>query len=104
MATQKITVPDFGDAQKITVVDVYVSLGDTVAEEESLIALESEKAVMDIPANIGGLIKEIYLKEGDVVKSGDDIALIEIVVEEAEKVGAETKKPIGFYLCKIIYL
>ncbi len=85
MATQKIIVPDFGDVQEITVVEVYVSIGDSVEVEDSLIALESEKAVMDIPAPVAGVIREIYLKEEDVIKSGDDIALIEVTVSDAEK-------------------
>ncbi len=77
MATEKIIVPDFGTVQEITVVDVYVSIGDQVEVEDALIALESEKAVMDIPSPVAGVIKEIYLQEEEVVRSGEAIALIE---------------------------
>jgi pyruvate dehydrogenase E2 component (dihydrolipoamide acetyltransferase) len=84
MATEKIFVPDFGNVQDITVVEVYVSAGDTVKAEDSLIALESEKAVMDIPAPVAGLIKEVYLRAEDVVKSGDVIALVEVTGEGQE--------------------
>ncbi len=77
MAIEKITIPDFGDVQEITVVEVFIAPGDKVEEEASLIALESEKAVMDIPSPFAGVIKEVMVKEEDVVGSGDVIALIE---------------------------
>jgi len=78
MAIEKITVPDFGDVQEITVLEVYVSVGDQVEEEDALVSLESEKAVMDLPSPLSGVITELHLKEGDTVKSGDLIALIQV--------------------------
>ena len=81
MATEKITVPDFGDVQEITVVDVYVKPGDTVEVEDPLVALESEKAVMDIPSPFAGTITEVKLQEGDTVTSDDLIALLETTGE-----------------------
>jgi pyruvate dehydrogenase E2 component (dihydrolipoamide acetyltransferase) len=77
MAVEKLLIPDFGDVQEIAVVEIFIAVGDTVEVEDSLIALESEKAVMDIPATLAGVIKEILVKEDDVVSSGDVIALIE---------------------------
>ncbi len=77
MAIEKIVVPDFGDVQEITVVDVFVSVGDRVEVDDSLIALESEKAVMDIPSPFAGVIKEVLVKEEDITVSGGAIALIE---------------------------
>ncbi|MFT5730833.1 MAG: pyruvate dehydrogenase E2 component (dihydrolipoamide acetyltransferase) [Desulforhopalus sp.] len=90
MAVEKLIIPDFGDVQEIAVVEIFVAVGDTVEVEDSLIALESEKAVMDIPSALAGVIKEILVKEDDVVSSGDVIALIETtgsatVSEEAAK-------------------
>jgi pyruvate dehydrogenase E2 component (dihydrolipoamide acetyltransferase) len=85
MAIDKITIPDFGDVQKITVVEVFIAPGDRVAKETSLISLESEKAVMDIPSPCSGLIKEVMVKEEDVVTSGDIIAIIETPDETAEE-------------------
>jgi pyruvate dehydrogenase E2 component (dihydrolipoamide acetyltransferase) len=78
MTLEKITIPDFGDVQEITVVEVYVKAGDQVSEEDPLVALESEKAVMDIPSPFTGVIKEVKLAEGDSVKNDDVIATIEI--------------------------
>lgn len=73
MTIEKVTVPDFGDVQEIIVIEVYVKVGDRVEAEESLIALESEKAVMDIPSPVTGIIEEIYVNENDVVQSGAPI-------------------------------
>ncbi|PIE57800.1 MAG: branched-chain alpha-keto acid dehydrogenase subunit E2 [Desulfobulbus propionicus] len=77
MATEKITIPDFGDVQEITVVEIYVSPGDAVEKEDELIALESEKAVMDIPSTAAGIVKEIYVKEEEVVTSGTVFLILE---------------------------
>ncbi|MGW8193253.1 MAG: 2-oxo acid dehydrogenase subunit E2 [Desulforhopalus sp.] len=90
MTVEKITIPDFGDVQQITVVEVFVVPGDRIEEEASLIALESEKAVMDLPSPFSGVIKEIQVKAEDVVKSGDVIALIE--TEEDTKSSGEEQE------------
>ena len=50
MAIEKISVPDFGDVEEITVLEIYVTKGGQVEEEDPLVSLESEKAVMDIPS------------------------------------------------------
>lgn len=83
MAIEKITIPDFGDVQEITVVEVFIGPGDTVEVEGSLIALESEKAVMDLPSPFAGTIKEVLVKPEQVVKSGDVIATIEVAGDSA---------------------
>jgi len=90
MAIEKITVPDFGDVQEITVLEVYVSVGDAVKEETPLVSLESEKAVMDIPSPLAGVITEIHLAEGDTVKSDDLIALLDIAAQAGEQAELKT--------------
>ena len=90
MATEKVTIPDFGDVQEITVVEVYVAVGDEVAVEDALVALESEKAVMDIPSTAAGIVQEVYIKENDSVSSGDAIVLLEIAEEEDRQAQEET--------------
>lgn len=92
MTIEKITVPDFGDVQEITVVEIFVAPGDQVAVEESLISLESEKAVMDIPSPFAGVIKEVQLSEGDKVGNGEIIALIEVEAGAGEPASAD-KEP-----------
>lgn len=84
MAVEKIVVPDFGDVQEITVVEVYIKPGDEVEAEGPLIALESEKAVMDIPSPFAGTITAVHVSEDDTVKSGDLIAEIDLATEKAE--------------------
>ncbi len=93
MIVERIVIPDFGDVQQITVVELFVSSGDTVEVEDSLIALESEKAVMDIPSPYSGVIREVLVKEDDVVKSGDTIALIEVQRDADESVDSQTEIP-----------
>ncbi len=95
MAVEQIVVPDFGDVQDITVVEVYIKPGDSVEEESPLIALESEKAVMDVPSPLAGVITEVRIKENEMVKSGDLIALIEVSGEqraEAEPEGESVEE------------
>ena len=97
MTIEKITVPDFGDVQEITVVDIYVKPGDRVAVEDPLVALESEKAVMDIPSPVSGVVTEVKLKEGDTVANEDLIVLVEVDDDSAEADSPaeqdETKEP-----------
>ncbi len=91
MPIEQITVPDFGDVQEITVVDVYVKPGDKVEVEDPLVALESEKAVMDIPSPFAGTITEVKLQEGDTVGNDDVIVLIDTADGTAE--AAEEQQP-----------
>lgn len=90
MAMKKVTVPDFGDIDEIIVVEVYVSPGDRIEQEGSLIALESDKAVVDLPSPFTGTVKEVSVEENDRVKKGDLIVTVE-VAEEA-KPDKETEK------------
>ncbi|WP_337956493.1 biotin/lipoyl-containing protein, partial [Planktotalea frisia] len=82
----EIQVPDIGDFNDIPVVSVLVSVGDTVAAEDPLIELESDKATMEVPAPEGGTIKEIKVAEGDKVSMGTVIMVFEGAgAEEAPK-------------------
>lgn len=92
MSIETIRIPDFGNVQKITVVEVFIRAGQEVAQEDPLLALESEKAVMDLPSPFAGVIREVLLKENQVVASGDIIATIEVAGGEeqlAEPAAAE---------------
>jgi len=72
-----IKVPDIGDFKDVEVIEVLVKPGDTVAKEQSLISLESDKATMEIPAPQAGVVKEIKLKVGDKVSQGSLILTME---------------------------
>ncbi|MEI7035553.1 dihydrolipoyllysine-residue acetyltransferase [Fulvimonas yonginensis] len=70
-------VPDIGGHENVPVIEVLVKPGDTVAKDQSLITLESDKATMEVPAPFAGVVKELKLKVGDEVSEGAVIALIE---------------------------
>src|SRR6187402_776919 len=72
-----IKVPDIGDFDEVSVIEVLVKAGDTVKAEQSLITVESDKASMEIPSAAAGVIKEIKLKIGDTVNEGSVILLLE---------------------------
>ncbi|HZJ88024.1 MAG TPA: 2-oxo acid dehydrogenase subunit E2, partial [Sphaerochaeta sp.] len=78
MTIQQITVPNMGDFSDIPVIEVYIKVGDTVAVDDSLIALESAKAVTDIPSPYSGTITAVLIEEGDLVSEGSPIAEIEV--------------------------
>jgi pyruvate dehydrogenase E2 component (dihydrolipoamide acetyltransferase) len=74
---EEIHVPDIGDFSEVDVIEVLVAEGDTIAEEDSLITLESDKASMDIPAPKAGVIKQLKVAVGDKVSEGSLILLLE---------------------------
>jgi pyruvate dehydrogenase E2 component (dihydrolipoamide acetyltransferase) len=76
MATE-VKVPDIGDFTDVPVVSILVSVGDTVAEEEPLIELESDKATMEVPSPSAGKVTELKVAEGDKVSEGSLILLLE---------------------------
>ncbi|WP_243042721.1 dihydrolipoyl dehydrogenase [Dyella sedimenti] len=76
-STIEIKVPDIGGHDNVPVIEVLVKVGDTVAKEQSLITLESDKATMEIPSSAAGVIKELKVKVGDEVSEGAVIAVME---------------------------
>jgi pyruvate dehydrogenase E2 component (dihydrolipoamide acetyltransferase) len=77
MAEITLTVPDIGDFTDVEIIEILVKEGDSVALEDSLITLETDKATMDIPASEAGTIKGMLVKVGDRVNEGDAIAKID---------------------------
>ena len=78
MATQELKVPDIGDFTDIPVIEILVKVGDTVAKEQSIVTLESDKATMEVPADVAGVIKELRVKMGDKCSMGTVVAVIEV--------------------------
>ena len=74
--TQEIRIPDIGDAEAVEVVEICVAPGDRVAEDDALIVIESDKASMEVPAGVAGVIEEITVALGDEVREGKVIARI----------------------------
>ncbi|WP_428026106.1 dihydrolipoyllysine-residue acetyltransferase [Arcobacter sp.] len=85
---QDIFIPDLGADKDVDLIDIMVNVGDTVEVEDGLITLETEKASMDVPTTHAGVVKEILVKVGDKVNSGDLIARIEIQDEASTEASA----------------
>src|SRR6476646_12118069 len=79
MAQIEIKVPDIGDFKDVPVIELQVKPGDTVAKEDPLITLESDKATMEVPSTHAGTVKELRVKVGDKVSQGTVIAVLEAV-------------------------
>ena len=73
----EVKVPDIGDFKDVAVIEVLVKVGDTIKVEQSLITVESDKAAMEIPSSVAGVLTELRVKVGDIVNIGDLIALLQ---------------------------
>jgi len=76
-ALQEVHVPDIGDFKEVEVIEILVKPGDTIAKEQSLITLESDKATMEIPSPEAGVVKELKIKIGDKLAQGALILMLE---------------------------
>ncbi|HPV22893.1 MAG TPA: dihydrolipoyl dehydrogenase [Casimicrobium sp.] len=94
MATQELKVPDIGDYKDIPVIEILVKVGDTVAKEQSLVTLESDKATMEVPADAAGVVKEIRVKLGDKVSMGTVVAVIEASAGAAPAAPSPAPSPV----------
>ena len=77
MATEEILIPDIGNFDSVDIIEILINVGDVVASDDPMLTVESDKASMDIPAPYGGTIKEIKVSNGDKVREGSLIAMIE---------------------------
>ena len=88
----QVVVPDIGDFKEVAVIEILVKPGDTVAKEQSLVTLESDKATMEIPSPAAGVVKEVKVKTGDKVSQGSPILELD-AKEEAKKVEPKREEP-----------
>ena len=77
MALVEVQVPDIGDFDEVTVIELMVKVGDTVKAEQSLITVESDKASMEIPSSTAGVVKEMRVALGDKIKQGSIVLVVE---------------------------
>ncbi|PIT14640.1 dihydrolipoyllysine-residue acetyltransferase [Snodgrassella alvi] len=99
----EIKVPDIGNYTGVDVIDVAVKVGDSIAVDDTLITLETDKATMDVPADHAGVVKEVLVKVGDKVSEGSVIVKVEAtdavaapsVTEAPAKAEATTKSAAG---------
>ncbi|TWX70876.1 dihydrolipoyllysine-residue acetyltransferase [Colwellia demingiae] len=73
----EIAVPDIGEDGEVDVIEVLVSVGDVIEEEDGLITLETDKATMDVPSTHAGTVKEVFINNGDKVKQGSLVIKLE---------------------------
>jgi pyruvate dehydrogenase E2 component (dihydrolipoamide acetyltransferase) len=76
-SSHRVAVPDIGDFDDVPVIEILVSVGDTVSAEDPLVTLESDKATMDVPAPYDGVVKEILVSVDDTVAEGAELMVIE---------------------------
>lgn len=76
-----VKVPDIGDFTDIPVIEILVKVGDTVVKEQSLVALESDKATMEVPASHAGIVREIKVKLGEKVSMGALVLVLEATAD-----------------------
>ncbi|MDO8292958.1 MAG: dihydrolipoyl dehydrogenase [Gallionella sp.] len=81
--TIEVKVPDIGDFKDVAVIEVLVKAGDTVEPEQPLITMETDKATMDVPSPVAGVVKELKIKVGDRVSMGSAILLLESAIQDA---------------------
>ncbi|MCO6426955.1 dihydrolipoyl dehydrogenase [Nitrosomonas communis] len=81
----KVEVPDIGDFKDVSVIEVLVKPGDEVEQETSLIALETDKASIEVPSPHAGIVKEMHVKVGDKVSQGSLIVTLEAAVSAVEE-------------------
>ena len=70
MSNIQVNVPDIGDFDEVSVIELLVAVGDTVTKDQSIITVESDKASMEIPSSDAGVVKALHVKLGDKVKQG----------------------------------
>ena len=90
----EVKVPDIGDFSDVPVINILVAVGDTVAEEDPLVELESDKATMEVPSPASGKVAELKVAEGDTVSEGSLILVLEGAAAPAP-VAAEAPAPVA---------
>lgn len=88
MAIVEARVPDIGSHTDVPVIELLVAVGDRVGKDQGLVTLESDKATMEVPSSVAGVVKELKVKLGDTLSEGALVALI-----EAEEAGASAPAP-----------
>uniref|UniRef100_UPI00286F178C dihydrolipoyllysine-residue acetyltransferase n=1 Tax=Limnohabitans sp. TaxID=1907725 RepID=UPI00286F178C len=93
MALLEVKVPDIGDFDEVTVIELMVKVGDTVKADQSLITVESDKASMEIPSSTAGVVKELRVNLGDKVKEGSVVLVVEAAGVAAAPAAASASAP-----------
>lgn len=89
----EVKVPAIGDFHDIPVIEIAVQPGDTISVDDTLLTLESDKATMDVPSSVAGVVKEVKVKLGDKISEGSVVALVETSDAGEAKAAPEPAKP-----------
>lgn len=89
MSEQEIKVPDLGGADEVEVIEIIVSAGDSVEEEDPILTVESDKASVELPSPGAGKITKITVKVGDKVKEGDVVGMMEASAGGSDDAGSD---------------
>ncbi|WP_148861432.1 dihydrolipoyllysine-residue acetyltransferase [Marinobacter fonticola] len=90
MSKEEIRVPDLGGSDAVEVIEISVSVGDTVAEEDPILVVESDKATVELPSPFAGTIRELKVSVGDKVSQGDLVGYMDIDAGAEAPAEAET--------------
>jgi dihydrolipoyl dehydrogenase len=90
----EIRIPDMGDAKDVSVVEVQIQSGATIAVEDPVVTLETDKASMDVPSPVAGVVASVSIKKGDKVSAGTLVATVEAAVATPEA-AAKAEKPVA---------
>lgn len=93
MSIKQVNITDIADFDSVDIVEVLVKVGDEVSVDQSLVTVESEKAMMDFPSPYAGVIEKINVQTGGKVKEGDTLVTIE--VQSAEEVNEQGAKQVN---------
>ena len=93
MALVEVKVPDIGDFKEVEVIELLVKSGDTIAVEQSLLTVESDKASMEIPSSHAGVVKELKVKLGDKVAMGSLVLVLEAAAPAVAAAAAAAVAP-----------
>jgi len=80
----KINIPDLGDVEEVEVIELCAEVGQTIDSEDPIMVLETDKAAMEIPASVSGVIKNIYISVGDMVSQGMPFIQVEVSISKDE--------------------
>ncbi|MCD2185815.1 2-oxo acid dehydrogenase subunit E2 [Actinomycetospora soli] len=94
-AATQVTVPNIGDFSDVPIIEVHVSPGDTIAVDDPLLTLESDKATMDVPSSHAGTVAEVLVAVGDAVSEGTPVVVLDAGEGEPTEDGGDAPTPSG---------
>ena len=89
----EVKVPDIGDFDAVPVIELFVKVGDTIAVDDAIATLESDKATMDVPSSAAGVVKEVLIGIGDKVAEGPGLIKVESTTPLAPAYHVEDPAP-----------